>query len=127
MAAHPFHGTEMAATCPDTFANSHMHSLSESAGVAPLLLQNRTKEQICFLVLTSLQLPLKCLKGARSGSGIVPVRLEPRSKSILRRCVSLAIQRGNNFIQATYLHFIELEQAQINLVTGCCCLACIKI
>ena len=107
------------ATCPDTFAQSHVQSSSVSAGAAAaaaeLKKRNKYSDLPPHIDFTPVAIETSGVWGedARDlikelGRRIALVQLEPRSTSFLRQRISLAIQRGNSFcIQATHPQFIE--------------------
>ena len=125
------------ATCPDTFAQSHVQSSSVSAGAAAaaaeLKKRNKYSDMPPHIDFTPVAIDTSGVWGedARDlikelGRRIALVQLEPRSTSFLRQRISLAIQRGNSFcIQARDKQY-EVIFFVIPIV-GRCCLAYIVV
>ena len=105
------------ATCPDTFAPSHIQAWSIVAGAAAAEAETkkRTKytdlpHHIDFIPIAIETTGVWGSEGLNLvkelGRRIAIVQLEPRSTSFLRQRISLAVQRGNTYcIQATQVHY----------------------
>ena len=92
------------ATCPDTYAQSHVQSSSLSAGaaVAELKKQNKYSDLPPYIDFTPVAIETSGVWGENArdliknlGRRIALVQLEPRSTSFLQQRISLAIQHGN--------------------------------
>ena len=91
------------ATCPDTFALSHVHSSSTQAGSAA----ERKKQQKYADVITGIDFVPVAIETSgvwgeqalelvtELGRRIAAVTFEPRSTTFLRQRLSVAVQRGN--------------------------------
>ena len=91
------------ATCPDTFAFSHVHSSSTQAGSAA----ERKKQQKYADVITGIHFVPVAIETSgiwgeqalelvtELGRRITAVTFEPRSTTFLRQRLSVAVQRGN--------------------------------
>ena len=94
------------ATCPDTFALSHVHSSSTQAGSAAAAAE-RKKQQKYADVITGIDFVPVAIETSgvwgeqalelvtELGRRIAAVTFEPRSTAFLRQRISVAVQRGN--------------------------------
>ena len=94
------------ATCPDTFALSHVHSSSTQAGSAAAAAE-RKKQQKYADVITGIDFVPVAIETSgvwgeqalelvtELGRRIAAVTFEPRSTTFLRQRISVAVQRGN--------------------------------
>jgi Reverse transcriptase (RNA-dependent DNA polymerase) len=96
------------ATCPDTFAQSHLQSTSTTAGAAATTAEAAKRVKYADIMATIDFTPVAIeTSGAWGSEGLALVNelgrraaalnLEPRSTAFLRQRLSLAIQRGNAY------------------------------
>ena len=114
------------ATCPDTYAPSHLHASSIVAGSAAEEFEVSKKKKYADLPqhidFVPVAIETTGVWGKEGwdlvkdlGKRLAKTLVEPRSTSFLRQRISLAIQRGNAYcVQATHPQFEQLNNDNFN-------------